>query len=379
MTTPIAADLLEHFGHLTDPRIERTKEHKLIDIVLIALCAVIAGADGWSSVETFGHAKEKWLRTFLELPNGIPSHDTFGRVFSLLDPAEFEQAFSQWVTSISQTLQGQIIALDGKILRRSHDHILGKNAIHMVSAWATAQHLVLGQRKIDDKSNEISALPELLQVLALEGCIVTIDAMGCQTEIAETIVQRSADYVLTLKENQGKLYEDVKELFAGADEVAFREVPHDSAREVTKDHGRLEIRECCVLSDSEYLNYVRRVEDWKNLRSVVRICTEVRHEHTTVSRETRYFISSLAGSAQDMIDAVRGHWGIENGLHWILDVTFREDDSRVRKDHAPENFAILRHMALNILNRARKGKESIKTMRLRAGWDEAYLTKLLTQ
>jgi predicted transposase YbfD/YdcC len=379
MATPIAADLLKHFGHLTDPRVERTKEHKLIDIVLIALCAVIAGADGWASIETFGHAKEKWLRTFLELPNGIPSHDTFGRVFSLLDPTEFEQAFSQWVTSVSQILKGQVIALDGKSLRRSHDRHLGKNAIHMVSAWSTAQHLVLGQRKIDDKSNEISALPELLQVLALEGCIVTIDAMGCQTEIAQTIVEQGAEYVLALKENQGKLYEDVQDLFAGADEVAFRNVPHDSVREVTKDHGRLEIRECWVLSDPEYLNYVRRVEDWQNLRSVVRICTEVRHEQTTLSRETRYFISSLAGSAQDMIDAVRGHWGIENGLHWVLDVTFREDDSRVRKDHAPENFAILRHMALNILNRARKGKESIKTMRLRAGWDETYLTKLLTQ
>lgn len=374
-----AADLLKHFGSLTDPRIERTREHKLIDIVIIAICAIIAGADGWVAVETFGYAKEKWLRTFLELPNGIPSHDTFGRVFGLLDPTGFEQAFSLWVTSVSQTLQGQIIALDGKSLRRSHDHALGKGAIHMVSAWATAQRLVLGQRKIDDKSNEISALPELLQVLALEGCIVTIDAMGCQTEIAETIIQRGADYVLAVKKNQGKLYEDVKDLFAGADEVAFREVPHDYTREVTKDHGRLEIRECWVLSAPEYLEYVRRVDAWKNLRNLIRIRTEVRHAQTTLSQETRYFISSLAGSAQEMIHAVRGHWGIENGLHWILDVTFREDDSRVRKDHAPENFAVLRHIALNVLNRARNGKDSIKTMRLRAGWDETYLAKLLTK
>lgn len=372
-----AADLRQHFGHLTDPRIERTKEHQLIDILIIAICAIIAGADGWVAVEAFGQAKEKWLRTFLDLPNGIPSHDTFGRVFGLLDPSEFEQAFSAWVVSVHEILKGQIIALDGKSLRRSHDHFLGKAAIHMVSAWATAQRVVLGQRKIDDKSNEISALPELLQVLALEGCIVTIDAMGCQTEIAETIIERGADYVLAVKENQGNLYEDLQDLFAGADEVAFREVPHDFEREVTKDHGRLEIRDCWVLTDPEYLNYVRRVEAWKNLRSVVRICTEVRHEQTTLSRETRYFISSLAASAQDMITAVRGHWGIENGLHWVLDVTFREDDSRVRKDHAPENFAILRHIALNVLNRSRSGKDSIKTMRLRAGWDEAYLEKLL--
>lgn len=379
MPTQAAADLLHHFGHLTDPRIERTKEHKLSDIVVIAICAIIAGADGWVAVETFGHAKEKWLRTFLELPNGIPSHDTFGRVFGLLDPTEFEQAFGQWVASVRETLKGQIIALDGKSLRRSHDQLLGKSAIHMVSAWATAQRLVLGQRKIDAKSNEISALPELLQVLAIEGCIVTIDAMGCQTEIAEAIIQHGADYVLAVKENQGKLYEDVQDLFAGADEVAFREVPHDFEREVTKDHGRLEIRECWILSAPEYLEYVRRVEAWKNLRSIVRICTEVRHEQTTRSRETRYFISSLAGSAHDMIHAVRGHWGIENGLHWVLDVTFREDDSRVRKNHAPENFAVLRHIALNVLNRARNGKDSIKTMRLRAGWDEIYLAKLLIQ
>jgi len=377
--TQAAADLLHHFGHLTDPRIERTKEHKLSDIVVIAICAIIAGADGWVAVETFGHAKEKWLRTFLELPNGIPSHDTFGRVFGLLDPTEFEQAFSQWVAAARETLKGQIIAQDGKSLRRSYDQVLGKSAIHMVSAWATAQRLVLGQRKINAKSNEISALPELLKVLAIEGCIVTIDAMGCQTEIAETIIQHGADYVLAVKENQGKLYEDVQDLFAGADEVAFREVPHDFEREVTKDHGRLEIRECWILSAPEYLEYVRRVEAWKNLRSIVRICTEVRHEQTMLSRETRYFISSLAGSAQDMIHAVRGHWGIENGLHWVLDVTFREDDSRVRKENAPENFAVLRHIALNVLNRARKGKDSIKTMRLRAGWDETYLAKLLTQ
>ncbi len=379
MPTQLAADLRQHFGHLTDPRVERTKEHKLIDIITIAICAIIAGADGWVAVEAFGHAKEKWLRTFLDLPNGIPSHDTFGRVFGLLDPSEFEQAFSTWIAWVREILQGQIIALDGKMLRRSHDHLLGKDAIHMVSAWAATQRLVLGQRKIDDKSNEISALPELLHVLALEGCIVTIDALGCQTEIAETIIEGGADYILAVKENQGKLFEDIQDLFVGAAEVAFREVPHTFEREVTKDHGRLEIRECRVLADPKYLNYVRRVEAWKNLRSVVRICTEVHHEQTTLSRETRYFISSLAGSAQEMINAVRGHGGIENGLHWVLDVTFREDDSRVRKDHAPENFAILRHIALNVLNRSRNGKDSIKTMRLRAGWDESYLEKLLSQ
>lgn len=377
MSSTSAANLTEHFANLTDPRVERTKEHLLLDIVVIAICAILAGANGWVAVEAFGHAKEKWLGTFLKLPNGIPSHDTFGRVFGALDPFEFQQSFLSWIQAVSERLQGEIVAVDGKTLRRSHDKALGKNAIHMVSAWATAQRLVLGQRKIDDKSNEITAIPELLCVLALEGCIVTVDALGCQTEIAETIVNQGADYVLAVKDNQGKLHEDLKDLFDGAAEVGFRQVPHAHARQVTKNHGRLEIRNCWVITDSEYLEFVRRHEAWKNLRSLIRIHTKVRRGRKH-SEETRYFISSLQATPQEMLTAIRGHWSIENGLHWILDLAFREDESRVRKDHAAENFAVLRHIAVNLLNRARNGKDSIKTMRLRAGWDETFLAQIIT-
>lgn len=378
MSCPSAANLTRHFANLTDPRVDRTKEHLLLDIIVMAICAILAGADGWVAVEAFGRAKEKWLRTFLELPNGIPSHDTFGRVFAALDPVEFQQAFASWIQAISARLNGEIVAVDGKTLRRSHDKGLGKNAIHMVSAWATAQRLVLGQRKIDAKSNEITAIPELLRILALEGCIVTIDALGCQTDIAETIVAKGADYVLAVKANQGKLHADLKDLFDGAAEVAFREVPHTHDRQVTKDHGRLEIRECWVITDPEYLDFVRRHEAWKGLRSLMRIHTEVRRGRKR-SAETRYFISSLQATPLEMLNAIRGHWGIENGLHWTLDLAFREDESRVRKDHAAENFAVLRHIAVNLLNRARNGKDSIKTMRLRAGWDETFLAQLLAQ
>lgn len=378
MSSPSAADLTRHFAKLTDPRVDRTKDHLLLDIVIIAICAILAGADGWVAVEAFGRAKETWLRTFLELPNGIPSHDTFGRVFAALDPFEFEQSFLSWVQAVSAKLGGTSVAVDGKTLRRSHDKRLGKSAIHMVSAWATTQRLVLGQRKTDAKSNEISALPELLKVLAVEGCIVTVDALGCQTEIAETIVNQDADYVLAVKENQGNLHEDLKDLFDGAAEVQFRDVPHTYARQVTKAHGRLEIRECWVISDHEYLDFVRRHESWKHLRTLIQMHTEVRRGRKT-SKETRYFISSWEAPASKMLTTIREHWGIENGLHWILDVVFREDDCRVRKDHAPENLAVLRHIALNLFNRARTGKESIKTMRLRAGWDETFLAQLISQ
>jgi predicted transposase YbfD/YdcC len=378
MPTPSAANLTKHFATLTDPRVDRTKEHLLLDIVVIAICAILAGADGWVAVEAFGQTKEKWLRTFLALPNGIPSHDTFGRVFAALDPFEFQQSFASWIQAVSQKLKGEIVAVDGKTLRRSHDKPLGKQAIHMVSAWATAQHLVLGQRKIDAKSNEITAIPELLQVLALEGCIVTVDALGCQTDIAETIVKQGADYVLAVKQNQGKLYEDLKDLFEGAAEVAFREVPHAHDRQVAKDHGRLEIRDCWIITDQEYLDFVRRHEAWKQLGSLIRLRTEVRRGRKR-SEETRYFISSLQAPPLDLLAAIRGHWGIENGLHWILDVALREDDSRVRKDHAAQNLAVLRHIAVNLLNRTRNGKESIKTMRLRAGWDEMFLAQVISQ
>ncbi len=369
--------ITQHFAALQDPRIDRTKHHSLEAILVIAICAIICGADDWVAVEAWGNAKRTWLEKFLDLPNGIPSHDTFGRVFARLDPKQFQKCFLSWIRAIAKRTRRQIISVDGKQLRRSHDRSLGKDAIGMVSAWATANHLVLGQRKIKDKSNEITAIPQLLRVLELAGCIVTIDAIGCQTKIAETIVQQKADYLLAVKENQGQLYQEVQDLFAGCREVGFRDVPHDYCKTVNKAHGRIEIRECWTLSDPEFLNYLRQRDSWKNLKTVIMLRAERRIGKKS-SRDARYYISSLENNAKLALHAARGHWGIENGLHWVLDIAFREDESRVRKDHGPENFAVLRHIALNLLKHEQTTKLGTKTKRLKAGWDEDYLLKVLS-
>lgn len=375
MNVPTAR-ITDYFGSLPDPRLERRKRHLLLDILAIAVCAVIAGADGWTDIEQFGRAKEQWFRTFLALPNGIPSHDTFGRVFARLDPQAFQKSFMEWVTAINELTQGQIVAVDGKTLRRSHERTLGKGAIHLVSAWATANRLVLGQVKVAEKSNEITALPELLRLLELSGCIVTIDALGCQTDVAEAIVQQGADYVLAVKANQGRLYQDVKDLFEGYQSIAFQRIPHGYAKTVHKGHGRIEIRECWTLDDFESLDFVRQDGDWKNLRSLVMVQAE-RRIGLKVSRETRYFIASLESNPRLALRAVRQRWGIENELHWVLDIAFREDESRVRKDHAPENLAVLRHMAFNLLKQERRAKVGVHAKRLKAAWDESYLLTVL--
>lgn len=369
--------ITKHFASLQDPRIERTKLHALEAILVIAICATICGADDWIAVEAWGKAKRKWLEKFLELPNGIPSHDTFGRVFARLDPKQFQKCFLSWIRAVAKRTHRQIVAIDGKKLRRSHDRTLGKGAMAMVSAWATANRLVLGQRKVKDKSNEITAIPQLLCLLELAGCIVTIDAIGCQTKIVETIVQQKADYLIAVKENQGQLYQDVQDLFAGCREVNFRGVPHDYHKTVNKDHGRIEIRECWTLSDPEFLDYLRQRETWKNLQTLVMV-RAARRIGLTSSQETRYYISSLENDAKLALRAARGHWGIENGLHWVLDIAFREDESRVRKDHGPENLAVLRHIALNLLKQEQTTKTGIKTKRLKAAWDEDYLLKVLS-
>lgn len=266
----IRADIEEHFGELKDPRIERTRLHKLIDILVIAICAVICGADTWESVAAFGRAKQEWFEQFLELPNGIPSHDTFNRVFNRLDPEQFQGCFLSWITAASELIEGQVIAVDGKVLRRSHDRGIGKGAIDMVSAWANANHLVLGQAKVDDKSNEITAIPKLLKALEIAGCIVTIDAIGCQTEIAATIVDKDADYVLALKENQGCLNEDTKLVFGDLENSDYTVYEHDYARTVNKGHGRIDIRECWTISDPEVLHFLWGPDNWKKLSAVVR-------------------------------------------------------------------------------------------------------------
>jgi predicted transposase YbfD/YdcC len=375
MEETVLPTLEQHFGDLADPRIDRTKLHKLLDILGIAICAVIAGADNWEDVEEFGKARLEWFQTFLELPNGIPSHDTFTRVFARLDPEQFQACFLGWMNAVAEVIGGQVIAIDGKVLRRSHDKGIGKAAIDMVSAWASANRLVLGQVKVDEKSNEITAIPQLLAVLEVSGCIVTIDAMGCQTEIAEKIIEREAEYVLSLKENQGHLYEDVQRLFADLEDSQYTAYPFDYVKTVNKDHGRIEIRECWTISDPEVLRYLRGFANWKNLTTVSRIRAQ-RWIGEEKSSEDRYHIASITG-AKRLLGAVRSHWGIENGLHWTLDLAFDEDRCRVRKDHGPENFALLRHIALNLLKREKTCKRGIKGKRLLAGWNHDYLLKVL--
>ncbi len=284
--------ICDHFADLEDPRIDRTKRHKLLDIVTLAICAVICGADTWVDVEGFGQAKLDWFRTFLEVPNGIPSHDTFGRVFARLDPDQFRESFVSWVQAISQRVRGEVVALDGKTLRGSHDGGLGRAAIHMVSAWATTHHLVLGQLKVDAKSNEITAIPELLRLLVLEGCIVTIDAMGCQTEIAQTIVDAEADYVLALKGNQGTLHRDVQEMFALAQASHFEHVAHDAYQTTEKNHGRIETRRHWTISEPELIAYLDPDGAWAGLQSIGMVEAERRIGDET-TRETRYYISTL--------------------------------------------------------------------------------------
>ena len=368
-----ATTIVESFAHLDDPR-RYNKRHLLVDIINIAICAVICGADDWEAVEEFGKDKQDWFERFLELPHGIPSHDTFRRVFAVLDAEQFRTRFVEWMKAVHEKTERQIVPIDGKTLRRSHDKALGKKAIHMVSAWAVENQLVLGQVKVDDKSNEITAIPQLLDLLEIAGCIVTIDAMGCQKEISKKIIGKDADYALALKENQGGLYEDVQELFSYAEETGFADC--DYHKTVEKGHGRIEIRECWTISSAEYMPYLRNLSDWANLRTIVMVKRE-RRLGIKVEIEVKYYISSLLSSAQHILSVIRGHWGIENQLHWVLDIAFREDECRLRKGNGAQNFAVLRHIALNLLKQESTCKRGLKTKRLKAGWNLDYLSKVL--
>src|SRR5258707_4673772 len=308
--------LLGSFEDLPDPRSERNQVHPLLSIIFIAICGAISGADNWVDIEAYGNAKAEWLKTMIALPQGIPSHDTFGRVFRFMNPHAFQERFLSWVHQIRQVGISVVVAMDGKQMRGTKDVPAGKDGLYMVSAWAVEQGIVLGQRKVDDKSNEITAIPELLDVLDLEGCVVTIDAMGCQTQIAQKIIEQQADYMLAVKGNQGTLAEDIADLFAGFEQANWQGVVHDYHQTVNKNHARLEIRECWVVTQTDHLAYLRRYGDWQALHSVVKVVSH-RQLNGITTTKIRYFISSLTPTAQRALTICRNHWHIENDCHWV--------------------------------------------------------------
>jgi predicted transposase YbfD/YdcC len=358
---------LKHFADMRDPRVKRTREHLLEEILLISIAAILSGANGWNEIEDYAHSKHAWFKSFLTLPGGIPSHDTFNRVFSALDPEELEKGFVAWVASIAKLTTGEVVAIDGKALRGTQES--GKKAIvHMVSAWANTNCLVLGQRRVEEKSNEITAIPKLLDALELSGTVVTIDAMGCQRAIAEKIVAKKADYILAVKENQGHLLEEIKDSFQMlvADAVA---------EEIDYGHGRVEQRTCSAIAD---LSLVEKAAEWASLQGLVRIQSQRFHKATgKTEHEIRYYITSIKPDAARLNRSIRQHWGIENKLHWVLDVGFGEDLDRKRAGHAAQNFSVLNRIALNLLKLDKTSKRGVHGKRLKAGWDNDYLLHLL--
>lgn len=374
MSRLTAQTLFDNFMQIKDPRREHQKFHSLIDMLVIATCATICGAEHWTEIEEFGKAKQEWFASFLELKNGIPSHDTFQRVFMLLDSDQLKQSFVDWINSAVDLSEGSLVSIDGKNLRGSKSPANGKKALNIVSAWASEQSVVLGQVKCEEKSNEITAIPELLKMLELKGCIVTIDAMGCQTEIVKEIVEKEADYVISLKGNQGTLHQEVKDYLDWGERQNFKGIAVDYHETLEKGHGRIEQRKCWA---TEEIDWLEQKEEWKGLKSVIMVEAEREIIGGEKTVERRYFISSLKADAGEALQAVRGHWAIENQLHWCLDIGYREDDCRTREENAAENLAMIRHIGINLLKQEKSCKLGIKSKRLKAGWDERYLLKIL--
>lgn len=367
--------LLKNFEDIKDPRNthHRNYRHKLTDILALTLMATLCGADDWEEIQTFGESNKDWLQAHFDFGNGIPSHDTLARVFQLLDPEQLQKTFQKWISSLCEHKE-DLIAIDGKTLRRSYDKGASQGAIHMISAWSHRNQMVFGQIKTDEKSNEITAIPELLKILNLSGCVISIDAMGCQKKIAKTIIEGGADYVLALKGNQQTLHEDVEDFFELAEKVDYQSISHThQIDDPDKDHGRIEERRytLCPLPD-----YFSNTENWKGLAGIGRV-ERIRHIAEKTTQEVAYFIVSFSDDVKQFARSVRSHWQIENSLHWSLDMAFREDDSRIRKDNSPENIAIIRHMTLNMLKNEKTYKQGIKAKRKRAGWDKAFLLKVL--
>ena len=373
--TEIPEGLIHHFQPIQDPRVERTKKHLLTDILVIAILAVIAGAKGWEDIENYGISKRKWLQEFLSLPHGIPSDDTFRRVFEKIDSRVLEQCFHQWIESLVNQMAGEVVPIDGKTLRGSYDRNKGLRALHLVSAWASEQRLVLGQVKVEDKSNEITAIPALIELLDLSGAIVTIDAMGTQTEIASQLIQKNADYILALKGNHPTLFRQVKQWFETAKSNNFEGVDFSYDKQVESGHHRTEIRYCWSVPVSAIDNLYQQ-ERWTGLKSVVMVI-RIRRLWNKTTREVQFYLTSRDSDARSLGNAIRKHWGIENELHWTLDVSFREDDCRIRSFHSPRNFSILRRMALNALNREKSYKRSLIQKSNRTAMDDDYMKLVL--
>lgn len=366
-------EFLEHFKDLEDPRQIDKSTYPLDEILLLVLCAVLSGADDWVAIALYGEEKRVFLQNFRPFANGTPSHDQLGNVFSAIDPEQFQQCFINWVTAFQNAIKG-VVAIDGKVLRRSFDKAGKKGAINMVSAWCSEQNLVLAQTAVDKKSNEITAIPKLLDLLTIKGAIITIDAMGCQRKIAQKILDKEADYIFSMKGNQGNMHKDIKRFFKRQEKVKRKNITMCCHKKTENSHGRKEVRKITVCSDTEWL---QKRHDWPGLKSIIMIEYSSRTKSGKTRKETRYYISSLDREAEFMASAIRDHWGVENGLHWVMDMLFRDDECRIRKGNAPANFTTIKHVASNLLRLA-KGKISMRQKRHKAAWSEDYLLELLT-